>query len=255
MKLQLIKYLNSFLYNNIIKMTNTLIWNTWKENTGNYNNGNRNIGYLNSGNRNIGYLNSGDRNIGDCNHGSLNNGDWNIGDYNIGKLNIGNRNIGNRNSGNRNSGYLNSDTPTVRIFNKDTGISYDDFNTNIFPKFFYFDCFTTEWVSKENMTDEEKQENPWYDVVWWYIKKLIPKMNTKESKKEYMHKAWRASWDKATDEDRRRVYDIPNWDNEIFKQISGIDVDKELNAQTIEMVSWQVIEVKFWWTTYKAIIQ
>ena len=52
-----------------------------------------------------------------------------------------------------------------------------------------------------------------------------------------MHKAWRVSWDKATDEDRRKVYNIPNWDNKIFKEISGIDVDKELNTPKVETLS------------------
>ena len=40
--------------------------------------------------------------------------------------------------------------------------------------------------------------------------------------------AWRKSWNKASDEDRRKVLALPNWDNEVFKEISGIDVEKEL---------------------------
>ncbi|HOU27298.1 MAG TPA: hypothetical protein PLD76_04510 [Paludibacteraceae bacterium] len=40
--------------------------------------------------------------------------------------------------------------------------------------------------------------------------------------------AWRKSWDKATDEDRRKTLKLPNWDNAIFLEITGIDVEKEL---------------------------
>ena len=241
-------------------MNNTPIWNAWKENTGNYNSGNSNSGYrnsgdLNSGDRNSGDRNSGDRNSGDRNSGYRNSGYWNSGYWNSGDRNSGDRNNGDRNSGDRNSWYLNSDTPNVRIFNKDTGISYDDFDNSIFPDFFYFDYIPTEWISEENMTEEERKENPLYNIAWWYLKKLIPNTDTKESKKEYMHKAWRASWNKATDEDKRKVYDIPNWNNDIFKEISGIDVDKELNTKNIEVLSWQIVEVKIWWITYKATIQ
>lgn len=41
--------------------------------------------------------------------------------------------------------------------------------------------------------------------------------------------AWRLSWNKATDEDRRKVLKLPNWDNDIFREITGIDVEKELS--------------------------
>ncbi len=216
-------------------MTNIPTWNTWKGNTGNYNSGYRNSGYRNSGDRNSGYRNSGYRNSGDRNSGYRNSGD--------------------RNSGDRNSGYLNSDTPKVRIFNKDTDINYEDFDSDIFPQFFYFDYNTTEWISEDNMTDEEKQQNPLYNIAWWYLKKLIPNTTDKESKEEWIYKAWRASWDKATDEDRRKVYSIPNWDNEVFKEISGIDVDKELNTPKAETLAGKTVEVKLDWITYKAIIQ
>ena len=37
--------------------------------------------------------------------------------------------------------------------------------------------------------------------------------------------------DKADEEDKRKCFDLPNWDNEIFKAISGIDVEKELNEK------------------------
>ena len=180
--------------------------------------------------------------------------EWNTGKENTWSFNSWDRNSWDRNSWDRNSWYLNSDKPTVRIFNKDTGISRDDFDLNQFPSFFYFDYLPTEWISETDMTEEEKKSNPLYNIAWWYLKKNIPNTASEESKKEWIQKAWRASRDKASEEDRNKIYALPNWDNEIFKEISWIDVDKELNNKELNLTGEQV-EVTIKWKTYKAIIQ
>jgi hypothetical protein len=131
------------------------------------------------------------------------------------KTNTGLGNSGDWNSGDRNSGYLNTTEPKVRIFNKETDLSRNEIN---FPSYFWFDL--TEWICKSDMTFKEKEENEQYEVTGGYLKVY-----------EYKE-AWRRSWDKATDEDRRKTLNLPNWDNEIFKEISGIDVEKELNEIT-----------------------
>lgn len=99
------------------------------------------------------------------------------------------------------------------MFNKDTGMSRDEINSLI-PQFFYFE--PNEWIREEAMTKEEKQENPEYKTTGGYLKTI----NYKE--------AWRNSWNKAEDEDRRKCLALPNWNNELFLEISGIDVEKEL---------------------------
>jgi hypothetical protein len=73
------------------------------------------------------------------------------------------------------------------------------------------------------MTADEKEEySSTCKVVDGYLKKVDPKAG------------WRAAWDDASDEDRRKCFDIPNWDNEMFKEISGIDVEAELAAENVE---------------------
>jgi len=69
------------------------------------------------------------------------------------------------------------------------------------------------------MTAEERDTHPKAETVGGYLKTL-----------DY-HEAWRRSWDNADDEDRRKVLNLPNWDNEKFKQLSGIDVHKELGVE------------------------
>ena len=184
-----------------------------------------NSGYRNSGDRNSGYRNSGDRNSGDCNSGYCNSGycnsgDWNSGDCNSGDCNSGNCNSGDRNSGdwnsgNCNSGYCNSDSPQVRIFNKETDVSIECIK---FPDFFYFDL--TIFVSYDTATDEEREKHKKeIETCGGFLKTIGYK------------EAWRKSWDKASDEDRRKALALPNWNNEVFKKISGIDVEKELGIK------------------------
>ena len=167
--------------------------NSGNGNSGNFNSGDFNSGYRNSGNRNSGYRNSGNRNSGDGNTGDFNSGDFNSGDFN--------------------SGYLNTDEPKLRIFNKETNLSRGDLE-ELIPNFFYFD--NSEWVESKYMTDSEKSEHPEHYTAGGFLRI-----------KEYK-KAWKDCWSKANDTDRRKVYELPNWNNELFLEITGIDVDNEL---------------------------
>jgi hypothetical protein len=201
-----------------MKNKNTGDWNTGNWNTGDRNTGDLNTGDRNTGNRNTGNWNTGDRNTGDLNTCYRNTGNWNTGDMNTGNRNTGNWNTGNRNTGNwntgdRNTGDLNTTEAPLRIFNKETSVKRADIQ---FPDFFYF--LLTDWIYESSMTDKEKTAYPSYVTTGGYLKSW-----------SYLS-AWRESWDKASLEDRKKVLALPNWDNEIFKQISGIDVEKELNT-------------------------
>ena len=181
-------------------------------NSGNRNSGNRNSGNYNSGNRNSGDYNSGNWNSGNRNSGDYNSGNWNSGNRNSGNRNSGDRNSGNWNSGDCNSGYFNSDEPFVRMFNKDTTKKRCDIN---FPFFLYFDL--TVWVSHDTATDEEKEEHKTeIETCGGFLKTL-----------EYKE-AFRLAWDKASKEEHKKLLELPNWNNEIFKEISGIDAEAEI---------------------------
>jgi len=200
-----------------------------KNNSGNCNSGSWNSGNWNSGNWNSGNWNSGNRNSGDWNSGYWNSGNCNSGSWNSGNRNSGDWNSGYWNSGYYNSGYCNSDIPPVRIFNKDTDTERDDLR---FPNFFYFD--TNNWVSESDMSEKEKEAYPSYVTCRGYLKCRT------------YQQAWRESWDNANVEDRKKVMALPNWNNEIFKEISGIDVEKELNIRNdiIEVTLEEIAELK-----------
>jgi hypothetical protein len=178
-------------------------------NSGHWNSGNRNSGYWNSGNRNSGYWNSGNGNSGDRNSGY-----WNSGNRNSGHRNSGHWNSGHWNSGDRNSGYFNIDEPKIRIFGKETEVKIEDIN---FPSYLYFNL--TEWIIYENITDEEKKSYPFAKWTKGYLR-------TYEYKK-----AFKNSFKKASKEDVKLTLELPNFDYEIFEDISGIskaDFEKKL---------------------------
>ena len=188
-------------------------------NSGNQNSGYRNSGYQNSGDRNSGYQNSGNQNSGDRNSGYRNSGYQNSGDRNSGYQNSGNQNSGDRNSGDwnsgdwnsgyLNSGYFNSITPDVLlVFNKIC--SRDAWNMAQKPDFLFFSL--TEWIEESAMTEDEKQANPSYSDIGGYLRVM-----------EYKE-AWKQSWDNADPENRELVRKLPNFNAEVFFEITGIDL-------------------------------
>jgi len=180
-------------------------------NSGDGNSGDRNLGDRNSGYGNSGYGNSGNRNSGNGNSGYRNSGDGNSGDRNSGYRNSGNWNSGNWNKTNYSSGFFNSKDGTVRMFNKDSGFSRDEFYQKItIPACLHFDL--TEWVSSENMTDKEKKNNPKYETAGGYLKTLTYK------------EASVKSISKATDKEKGQIRALPNYDPDVFEEIFGIRI-------------------------------
>ena len=162
--------------------------------------------------------NTGNRNTGNRNAGNRNAGDGNAGNRNAGNGNAGNRNAGNWNAGDGNAGFFNTITPTITMFNKPIDVNIEDI---AFPDFLYFDLI--KLVYKEEATDEEKE----------IYEKEIKTSGCFLKKLEYKE-AFRVAWDKASPEEHKKLLKLPNWDNEIFKEISGIDAEAEIAKENQE---------------------
>ena len=198
--------------------------NLGKACTGLCNSGNRNSGDCNSGNRNSGDCNSGNRNSGNRNSGNRNSGDCNSGNWNSGDCNSGNRNSGNRNSGNRNSGdwnktcfsngCFNTESPKIFLFNKPSDWTYQDW-LNSDARYILMNCPSNviAWVWDDDMTDEEKEQHPEYSVTGGFLKHI---------EKETGRQMW---WDGLSDRKKDIVMQLPNFDKDIFKEITGITVE------------------------------
>ena len=127
-----------------------------------------------------------------------------------------NCNSGNWNSGYWNSGYFNSDEPNIRMFNKDTMFKREDVHI---PSWCYFDL--TVWVSHDTATEQEKETyKKEIEVCGGFLKTL-----------EYKE-AWKLAWDKASKEEHKELLKLPNWDNEVFKKITGIDAEYEIKKES-----------------------
>ena len=131
----------------------------------------------------------------DCsNSGHGNSGHYNSGHYNSGDWNSGNKNAGDYNSGNWNSGLFNTNEPKLRIFNKETDLTITDFR----KKYGYPQIYPVLTGYKNN--------------------KLVT----------YEYKAaWQTMWNKATDKQKQWYLDLPNFDPQIFFEITSIDVREQ----------------------------
>ncbi len=193
--------------------------NTGSRNTGDWNTGSRNTGNSNTGNSNTGDWNTGSGNTGNSNTGDWNTGDWNTGSGNTGSGNTGNSNTGDWNTGDWNkssfnTGCFNKEERNLFLFDKPSDWSYRNWwdsearlLLNEIPK------TVVEWISSDGMTDEEKAAYPTHKKTGGYLKVL--------DESECVQ-IW---WDGLTDEEKQIIRDIPNYDKEIFEQITGIKTE------------------------------
>lgn len=230
-----IKIVKELTWNEVLDLCNTGdhntgICNTGNHNTGNFNVGSCNIGNFNAGSRNIGFCNIGDRNIADFNAGNDNIGVWNTGNCNMGKFNTGNHNTGicntgdfntgdcnsgDWNSANYSTGFFNTQEQPVYAFNKPLEITRGEFLDYSIIRKMRLIFTLTQWIGCDEMTSFEKKQHPEYETTDGYLKQYDFKT------------ACSNMWDMLTDEDKKEVWNIPNFDPDIFEDITGIHVEKD----------------------------
>lgn len=163
-------------------------FNIGDHNSGGFNIGDYNSGYFNIGNNNSGKNNRGDYNSGDHNHGDYNSGDFNIGDHNSGDHNHGDFNIGTFNSCNFSNGiFCTEEDKNIRIFNKPSGMSLKEF-----------------------------YNSKYYNAI------ISKKFDLRGKSYKDACKLW---WESISEEDKEIIKSIPNFDKNIFLEITGIDVE------------------------------
>lgn len=193
---------------------------SWEEvlrmlNTGKANMGFGNIGKNNSGNYNSGYCNCGNYNTADCNSGDYNSGNCNDGSYNSGNCNDGDYNTGDWNKTNFSSGCFNTEESKILMFNKPSDWSIEDWRCSKAKELLNTISYNAlQWVHSDKMTEEEKEQYPKYKTTGGYLKKLD---------KIECNQLW---WNTLSDCDKNVIKSLPNFDAEIFKEITGIDINK-----------------------------
>ena len=156
---------------------------------------------VNTGKACTGRCNSGNRNSGDCNSGNRNSGDCNSGDWN--KTSFSN-------------GCFNTVSPKIYMFNKPTDWTFEQwFNCRARYLLNQIDDCPLEYIWFDSMTDEEKAAHPEAKTTGGYLKDRTTADNARK---------W---WAGLSADDRNIIFSLPNFDAEIFKEITGIDVDAE----------------------------
>lgn len=70
------------------------------------------------------------------------------------------------------------------------------------------------WVYSNKMTEEEKEQHPEYETTGGYLKKR---------NKSECNQLW---WDNLSDCNKNVIKSLPNFNAKIFKEITGIDINK-----------------------------
>ena len=192
----------------------TGLGNTGDWNTGSRNTGDRNTGDWNTGSRNTGDCNTGSRNTGDWNTGDWNTGDRNTGDWNTGSCNTGDWNTGDWNSTNYSTGFFNSVEQNIFLFNKPTSMSRDEIHSLKGIQILNWNFENSWWIYSVNMSDDEKKSNPKYETTGGYLKTVDFKT------------ACKMMWENLSENERQEVMKLPNFDSNIFYEITGIIISK-----------------------------
>ena len=196
-------------------------YSTGNRSTGNWSTGNWSTGDCSTGDYSIGNRSTGNYSTGNCSTGHLSTGNWSTGNRSTGNWSTGNRSTGNCSTGNWSTGdYSTGHFSTVDhsgfgAFNKPC--TPEEWNSSEMPSFLYFDLVI--WIYSRDMTNKQKENNPSHETTGGFLKVYNYK------------KAFRKAWKSAIPEDREKIFKLPNFDAEVFKQISGIDVNKKIKGE------------------------
>ena len=141
-----------------------------------------------------------------CNSGNWNSGNWNSGDCNSGDWN----------KSSFNNGCFNTIEPTIMMFNKPSDITYRDWvNSDARHLLNQIPKDVVEWIWSDDMTDEEKAAHPEHETTGGYLKALD---------KSECSQIW---WDELDNSQKEIIKSMPNFNESIFEEITGIKVDEQ----------------------------
>lgn len=108
------------------------------------------------------------------------------------------------------------------MFNKDTDLEFDKV---AIP---YISLKINEWISENKMTEEQKKNDPQF-----YVKKGT--LITRTYKEAFI-----LAWSTLDEKVKQQFLDLPNFDADIFLEITGVDVRNKLTPPTC---SGKIVEI------------
>ena len=207
-----IKIVKEISWSEVLELVNMGKGNTGRKNTGDSNTGNSNTGNSNTGYRNTGDSNTGNSNTGDRNTGDSNTGYRNTGDSNTGDRNTGYSNTGDNNKTNNCTGVFCTEVQKIKIFDIETDMTIDEWRNSKASEVIRCNFESSAWIYSCNMTDEEKKSNPQHETCDGYLKTFTPE------------ESWSNLWKSITKSEKQEIMNIPNFNKDKFKFITGIEV-------------------------------
>lgn len=200
-------------------------------NIGNYNFGNWNIGdrnnrLFNRENNNSGRYNIGSGNTGDFNIGNENVGSWNVGDGNSGSYNIGDCNSGDWNIGNNSNGLFNTQPQKIYMFNKPTDLTYEEARQTykvIGALKFKIKVWLATEYNHPYLSRIELEQHSHYACAAFHDNGSFCSCVDMDKIKEEMNKMYHQM---LSQEEKEQILALPNFDAEIFKETTGIDINE-----------------------------
>ena len=172
---------------------------------------------------------TGNGSTGSCSTGKWSTGNCSTGNGSTGSCSTGNGSTGNWSISDHSTGHFSTiDYLGFSTFNKPC--TTGEWSDSIKPDFLY-KVNVSLWVSESNMSLEEKRDNPFYETTEGYLK-VIP-----------YKEAWKIAWEGASEDDKELLYKLPNFNAEVFKEISGIDINEDKKV-TIELTQAQLDKIK-----------
>ncbi len=113
-------------------------------------------------------------------------------------------------------GCFNTVNQKLKFFDKESDITFEEWRrSEAYFLLSQIDDTPLEWIWACNMNDQEKEENPDWEINDGYLKKRdVSKANLK----------W---WKSLSSREKNVIKNIPNFDVEKFKLITGINVNED----------------------------
>ena len=131
---------------------------------------------------------------------------------NTGNWNTGNCNTGDCNTVDFSNGVFCTKEDTIKIFDKESNMTLSEWRESRARRIIAWNMEATVWIYQRNMTEQEKEQYPSYKTTGGYLKVFT------------YEEAWKNLWNSITDEEKQEIINIPNFDKNKFKEITGIEI-------------------------------
>lgn len=128
-----------------------------------------------------------------------------------GIANFGKENVGYRNTGNRNTGAFCTGESKIKLFNKESNWTHEQF---IESKVYSLLCEvnTNMWIWESEMSNEQKEKYPSFKTSGGCLVDTPYKQ------------AFSDRWNNWSEENKNEFKSLPNFDADIFEQITGVKI-------------------------------